>query len=54
MYVKTSATARVNTRAGGSGTLNLEAHVPTSQASSKVTVLVTSSHARVEVKAQEP
>ena len=54
MYVKTSATARVYTRSGGSGTLNLEANIPTSQANSKVTVQVTSSHAKAQVKAKEP
>ncbi|KAG2626820.1 hypothetical protein PVAP13_3KG136578 [Panicum virgatum] len=52
--VKTTATARIKTLQGGSGTLSLEANVPTSQASSKVIVQVTSGHASAEVMAQEP
>ncbi|CAO2185314.1 unnamed protein product, partial [Urochloa humidicola] len=52
--VRSSATARVRTLQGGSASINLDAQVPTSQASSRVTVRVTSGSASAHVIAQEP
>jgi hypothetical protein len=52
--VKTSANANVQTLAGGYASVNLEAHVPTSQASATVNVTVTSGSATAQVQAQEP
>jgi len=51
---KASAMARVETERGGSATLNLKAQVPLSQASSSVTVQVSSGKAHAKVKAKEP
>ncbi|CAL4981941.1 unnamed protein product [Urochloa decumbens] len=52
--VRSSANARVRTLQGGSASINLDAQVPTSQASSRVTVRVTSGSASAHVIAQEP
>ena len=46
--------ARVSTQKGGSATLKLHAHLPLSQASSSVTVQVSSGKAHAKVKAKEP
>ena len=54
MGVGSTAKANVHTKKGGSGTINLEAHVSTSQASSKVHVTVTSGSASAQVSAHEP
>ena len=51
---KTTAHARVSTSKGGTTELNLKAHVPMSQASSSVTVKVSSGSAYAKVSAQEP
>ena len=52
--IKTSAKANVITTKGGSATMNLEAHVPGSQASSTVNINLNSGSARAHVKAHEP
>lgn len=49
----TSAEARVSTSKGGSAELSLKAQVPASQASSSVTVKVSSGSAYAKVTAQE-
>jgi hypothetical protein len=46
--------ARVSTQRGGSATLKLDAQLPLSQASSSVTVQVTSGKAQAKVKAKAP
>jgi hypothetical protein len=52
--VKASAKARVQTIATGKVELNLHASVPMSQASSSVTVSMTSGKAQAHVQAEEP
>jgi len=51
---RTSAVAKVSTDKGGSATLNLKAQLPLSQASSSVTVHISSGSACAKVNAQEP
>ena len=51
---KTSAMAKVSTARGGDASIKLHAQVPLSQASSSVTVNVSSGSAFSKVKAQEP
>jgi hypothetical protein len=46
--------ARMSTQRGGSATLKLDAQLPCSQASSSVTVQVTSGKAQAKVKAKAP
>ena len=51
---KTSAMAKVSTTRGGTASVTLHAQLPSSQASSSVTVNVSSGSAFSKVKAQEP
>ena len=51
---KTSAMATVETQRGGTATIKLHAQVPLSQASSSVTVQVSSGKAHAKVEATEP
>ena len=51
---KTSAMAKVSTARGGDASIKLHAQVPLSQASSSVTVNVSSGSAFTKAKAQEP
>ena len=52
--IKTSATAKVTTQHGGSGTMNLEASVASASAKSSVNIQVTSGSASGQAAAQEP
>ena len=52
--ISASASAKITTRVGGSGSINLEAHVPTSRASSRVSVTVKYGSASAQVEAHEP
>lgn len=51
---RSSAKARVQTTDAGSATVNLVAHLPSSQASSSVTINITSGKASAQVSATEP
>ena len=52
--VRTTAQGRVATIPGGSASVNLEAHVPSSLVRAKVSIQVTSGTASAQAKAQEP
>ncbi|WVZ53693.1 hypothetical protein U9M48_004598 [Paspalum notatum var. saurae] len=52
--LRTTAQGRVATIRGGSASINLEAHVPSSLAKAKVSIQVTSGTASAQAKAQEP
>ena len=52
--VSSSASAKITTQVSGSGSINLEAHVPTSRASSKASVTVKYGSASAQVEAHEP
>ena len=52
--ITTTAQGRVTTIPGGSASVNLEAHVPSSLVRAKVSIQVTSGTASGQAKAQEP